>query len=301
MVASRRIEERSKKAQKGVGSKQFSTAESVITKLLRDSGIEQSGTRIEAWIEQDSAFEVCRSWLRAERCSHKKCKFVHDSNIAHLRNLTFSEIDDQPTELLSTGPYELCSIAKRDFIKLRFLAVGGLCVYDYQYPQVWTSWYTPRIQIERTEADKPVKLSIIKETSEEHALMDDMEGVSSVKDLSMSPSGVSSKSLHSAVCANFADFFLDFDHQAIVPFANVFSNLIPFLNMSDLVRVATASKALLQQSNKVDLYRLLRKECLTSLTVERSKAKKIEKKKKIKQANVKKASKKDAFARGGNS
>jgi hypothetical protein len=55
------------------------------------------------------------------------------------------------------------------------------------------------------------------------------------------------------------------------------------------------------QCLKTEIFRLRRREGMAAYVVEQSKAKKQEKKKKAKQANVKKDSKKDAFARGGNS
>ena len=79
------------------------------------------------------------------------------------------------------------------------------------------------------------------------------------------------------------------------------SNVLKFLTTSEGVRFSLCSKQLYTNCSKVEYLRVRRREVLAAMTADQSKAKKLEKKKKIKQANVKKESKKDAFARGGNS
>eukprot|EP01032_Pedospumella_encystans_P013732 gene13732-15795_t len=99
----------------------------------------------------------------------------------------------------------------------------------------------------------------------------------------------------------FSDFFLDGDNQVLVPFATMFSHLVPYLSTLEMRNIAITNKRMSIHCQRVDVYKLRRREALTQIAAEASKVKKMEQKKKLKQANVKKESKKDGFARGGNS
>jgi len=84
-------------------------------------------------------------------------------------------------------------------------------------------------------------------------------------------------------------------------FANcILSRILPFLSDIDMVYFACATKTLRTICNRDDGFRLRKKEAFAAVAHVYSKVKKNERKKKIKQANVKKMSKKDGFARGGN-
>ena len=76
--------------------------------------------------------------------------------------------------------------------------------------------------------------------------------------------------------------------------------MVPFLSIQEMMYFSLTCKALKSLCNKDMQFRIRRKEGFAMVSHEYSKAKKNEKKKKIKQANVKKMTKKDAFARGGN-
>ena len=76
--------------------------------------------------------------------------------------------------------------------------------------------------------------------------------------------------------------------------------VLQYLSDREMIRFSMVSKQLRSICIKDSNFRLRRKEALASIAHELSKAKNLEKKKKIKQANVKKMTKKDAFARGGN-
>lgn len=77
-------------------------------------------------------------------------------------------------------------------------------------------------------------------------------------------------------------------------------SMVPFLSIQEMMYFSLTCKALKSLCNKDMQFRIRRKEAFAMVSHEYSKAKKNEKKKKIKQANVKKMTKKDAFARGGN-
>ena len=77
-------------------------------------------------------------------------------------------------------------------------------------------------------------------------------------------------------------------------------SMVPFLTVQEMIYFSISCKAFRSLCNKDAQFRIRRKEGFAMVSHDYSKAKKNEKKKKIKQANVKKMTKKDAFARGGN-
>jgi hypothetical protein len=310
LVAARRLEERANKANKAAGAKQFASGESVATKLSRDSQLQDGGARIEAWLEQNSPELMCHSWLRLEKCTQKKCKYTHETNIAHLSDLNCDPQEERPTEPLCAGPIFLNDVPKKDYSRLRFIAVNGACVYDHLFPDVWSQWSAQRAVV--TAALDKSKLPPIAEAAEASRTRlksdgedsaecgdEELDGSrprdSAMDDLSQSVQGLILSG------PDFSAFFLDPDHQAIAPFASIITSIMLQLNAQDAGKLALANKAMHAQSLKTEIFRLRRREGMAAYVVEQSKAKKQEKKKKAKQANVKKDSKKDAFARGGNS
>jgi len=299
-VAARRVEERNKKVSKAAGSKQLATAESVITKVQRDPLLEKDGSKIEVWLLSDSDTSVCREWLRTEWCSIKRCKNVHASTVGHLRKLKYIEDEDKTSENLPSGPFPLSSLSHKDFSRLQFLAINRECVYDKAYPEVWDTWIEQRTLfvkgLERTS-----KLDAIDEVPGD--IKDRGNSVDSAELISenLEQIGITETTKDTASGIGFSDFFLDGDNQVLVPFATIFSHLVPFLSTLEMRNIAITNKRMSIHCQRVDVYKLRRREALTQIAAEASKIKKMEQKKKLKQANVKKESKKDGFARGGNS
>lgn len=171
-------------------------------------------------------------------------------------------------------------------------------MYDKANPETWEQWIEQRSQF-LTELDRGAKLSVIKESHEEF----DGEG-SSPMDVSDSLTvGIEKVVLSDCAPAgaDFSAFFFDADNQVIAPFSTVFSHIVPYLSTPEVRNVAIASKGMHQHCQRVEVFKLRRREALTQIAANQSRVKKTEKKKKAKQANVKKESKKDGFARGGNS
>lgn len=296
MVAVRRVEERAQKAQKAAGSKQFATGESVITKLLRDR--ESLGTvPVVGWIALDQENTVCQYWLRQERCPYKRCKNRHESNVAHLNDLHCPAEGDPATELLCTGPVDIQEIERKDYSKLHFLAVDGACVFDHLYPEVWTKWSEERRALQ-ARLDKS-RLSTI---TEELTLDDKREvGAKGGGDEPSPREGTTAASDGpTPPGTGFGAFFLDPEHQATAPFCNVVYGIFLFLTGAEAGRFAITNKQVYHHCQRTDLFRLRRREGMAVYTAEHSRLKKLDKKKKAKQANTKKESKKDGFARGGN-
>lgn len=297
LVAARRVEERNKKAQKSVGSKLLATAESVITKVQRDPLLEEDTA--EAWLQSEQEVPVCREWFRTESCSVKRCKQSHEWTIGHLRNVNFNEDENTRTENLPLGPFLLSSVARKDYSRLMFLSVAGECVYDKTQPDVWEAWIEQRTQFVKG-LDRASKLRAISEASDELG-RDRGDSMASMSDVAagMGKLGITNTSVSSG--PDFSAFFCDADNQVIAPFSTVFSHLVPYLSTLEVRNVAITSKAMYSHCQRVDVYKMRRREALTQIAADLSRVKKTEKKKKAKQANVKKESKKDGFARGGNS
>jgi hypothetical protein len=303
LVAARRIEERSQKAAKAAGSKQFATGESVVTKLMRDPWIEQSGSTVEAWLKGDSDGRCCQAWLRTEQCATKKCKLSHEISVAHLANVPYdASRTTTEGETACTGPTNLRDVAKKDYNRLYFVAVNGTCVYDYSYPEVWSEWIQQRAVL--TAGMDNRKMAAIPEEGARRTSEDNIE-------LAAENGRGADDTAESTLCAaitattittaDFAAFFLDPQNQSIVPFGTVVSNIMLFLDATEAAAIAMTNKQIYQHCLKTELFRLRRREGQAAYLAGQSKAKKQEKKKKAKQANAKKESKKDGFARGGNS
>jgi hypothetical protein len=315
LVAARREEERNKKAQKSVKSKDAS-AESVMTKLQRDSSLLDSGAKIEVWLEPDTPVLVCTNWLRTEECSVKKCKFVHATNIAHLKGMELNFLTKQPTENMCVGPVPFDNVTSKDFAAIRFIAVNGTCVYDFSFPEVWVKWQAERLQYlgGLCLSRKSNELFSIPECGGIEVSGVDVCGIRGAGVVRVGPAEYEEDEVVAGALMlsleplpevqkspDFGLFFLDSANQSMGPFSVILSKLVLFLTPDETLRLAQGSKTLYQQSIKVELVRLRRKEGLSAYMSDVSKLKKSEKKKKIKQANVKKESKKDGFARGGNS
>jgi hypothetical protein len=235
MVAARRLEERANKLNKAAGAKQFASGESVATKLLRDTLLRDGGARIEAWLEQEPPEMICHSWLRQEKCSQKKCKYRHETNVAHLADLSYDPQTEHSAEPLCVGPIPLTDVIKKDYSKLRLIAVNGSCVYDHLFPDVWSHWSAQRAAVTAaldksklppiTEATEPIhRHNDITESGEGCAKCEDEEHDASLSEL---VHGVHTLSLPGP---NFSTFFLDPDNQAIAPFVSIITNIMLLLS-----------------------------------------------------------------------
>lgn len=297
LVAARRVEERNKKAQKSVGSKQLATAESVITKVQRDPLLEEDAAQ--AWFQSESEVPVCKEWFRSESCSVKRCKHSHEWTIGHLRNVNYTEDENTRTENLPSGPFQLSGVARKDYSKLLFLAIAGECVYDKSFPEVWEAWIEQRTQFVKG-LDRATKLRAISEASDE-LCRDRGDSMASTGDVTSGVEKLGITDVPSSTGPDFSAFFFDADNQVIAPFSVVFSHLVPYLSTLEVRNIAITNKGMYNHCQRVDVYKMRRREALTQIAADLSRVKKTEKKKKAKQANVKKESKKDGFARGGNS
>ncbi|KAJ1391296.1 hypothetical protein B484DRAFT_459504 [Ochromonadaceae sp. CCMP2298] len=304
LVATRRLGEKAIKANKKSTKTKPVGGESVLTKLLRDTLLLESTPPpvILLWLESDPPEAVCRSWLRTEACPQRKCKNKHESSLGRVIGIAYDAEDGQTIEMMCGDPVELRSVAIRDANRLRFVTVNGTCIFDHQYPDLWVEWLLYRSPIKPAEGEE-LSLQTIKEAGDggdgaaegadeaEAGPGSDPaqdEGELSMEKLSLSP-------------ASFSRFFLDFDNQSAAPFAKVMVGLLPFLTNEEVVRLVMTNKHMLHHGLKIEWVRARQREGLALFSSQQSKAKKSEKKKKIKNANVKRDSKKDGFARGGNS
>lgn len=91
------------------------------------------------------------------------------------------------------------------------------------------------------------------------------------------------------------------DKELFLQFSQcLLTRIVPFLTDAEMINLAISSKVLKTICYKDNTFRARRKEAYCAVASLISKEKKHEKKKKVKQANVKKQAKKDGFARGGN-
>jgi len=179
------------------------------------------------------------------------------------------------------------------------LAIAGECVYDKSHPEVWEAWTEQRTQFVKG-LDRATKLRAISEASDELG-RERGDSMASTSDAMSGVEKLGITDVPSSTGPDFSAFFFDADNQVIAPFSAVFSHLVPYLSTLEVRNIAITNKGMYNHCQRVDVYKMRRREALTQIAADLSRVKKTEKKKKAKQANVKKESKKDGFARGGNS
>lgn len=144
LAALRREEEKARKLEKkSRGSSTKVSAESVVSRLKRE------GVEAQCWlaaVDEASAVSVCRAFFRTGFCSAKRCRLLHGpSPIAHLKGVCYRDEGGDGNGVAEAGeelacdssPVALSDLSTKNYRRLSFLAVGGVCVFDYTDPSVW--------------------------------------------------------------------------------------------------------------------------------------------------------------------
>lgn len=314
--------------------------EAVHARLLRDDGLRSSGAQVSVWLAkrpdastatskigeegkrcsaklcleksssgaaEETTSIICRAWFRADACENKKCKLAHaGENLWLLRGVCYSAEDRQWEEAYEP-PVSLEELERKDYDRVRLVAVDRVVVYDYYYPDVWQQWIATRPKKPRTASDGG--------TSGEEGLAG---GVGSRhKGMQTIAEEIKEIETEQASCANQgcclrynkeseikSTTFSLFGAEALSN--EVFKSTVlrmcnEILSEKDCIQLHQCSKCLRKLLLQDSTFRVRKKEAFARVASEVSKAKKQEKKKRAKQANVKVSGKKDGFARGGNS
>lgn len=142
LAALRREEEKARKLEKKSkgGCLKVVSAESVVSRMKRE------GVDAQCWlaaVDEASAVSVCRAFFRTGFCSAKRCRLVHvPSPIAHLKGVCFrdeggggAEADEELA--CDSSPVALSDLSTKDYKRLSFVALGGVCVFDYADTTAW--------------------------------------------------------------------------------------------------------------------------------------------------------------------
>lgn len=310
LVAARRIENHKKKLEKQSKVVSIATGESVFTKLMNDEQLlNDSTTKIIVWLETSDSPNICSSWWRTENCEHKKCKYLHTITISNIYNLV-TNIESNDGLRLTTEKLceckEISTILRKDAHRIRIVSLNNQCIYDYYVPSIWIEWSNER-KCHLNSLNKQSNLLTINEhvdTDEEFNNDEDNNQHNIGNFIGYMNDHMNLKCEDNENNTNnITSYFLKFLELQEIKGIQLFIQLLcSFLIDSDMIMFSNINRNIQKYCIKNDLIRNRKKEIYSNYFKEQNKRKKIEEKKKIKQANIsKKNNKKDGFARGGNS
>jgi hypothetical protein len=300
--------------------------ESVLQKLFKDTTLRAGGARVEVYVAHPDAGVVCKTYLRTADCRVKRCRLLHDEgvSVSHLRNMQASGGEEftASSTAAATAPATVCvesstSVPEKrcspcapldevmplkDWNTLMFVAIDGECVYDYTTSDVWNEW----IAAYRVAAQKSGSLPTVDEDGDEENGGDDSDGDHKGNDeRPQSADECESNTKRRAEKGTKAAVEVTAGSTERNPLFRLLSStaaihLFMHLTVADLLcSLLPCSKGVKLCVLRDEGFRVRRREALSLVTRDLSKRKKDEKRKKVKNANVKKVDKKDAFARGG--
>lgn len=314
----RRSEAKAKKLNRNTSQ----SIESILNFLSKNLLVK--GFSVQVWLENDSKIIVCRKFLRcAGICDIKKCRRSHETSTISIRGFEHSVDDkiDSPVEYCCDDPINLEALQIKDYNRIRFITVDNVCIYDYLNTSLWTHYRT----VKETELREFARLQsnilgtvLEVDENDEDALSDgDDENIDNeimsiqvtiggdltrdLESLGLSIQGTdASISNVNKVSREFMSSYSSCFHKSKVfgSYTSPLMILLTYLTNEDLSLCFQASRVMTAAFSHDPGVRRFRRELHAAAVSYKSKAKKEEKKKKIKAANVKKSGKKDGFARG---
>lgn len=263
------------------------TGESVIRKVLKFQETCEF-KNVFAWIDGNSENNcriLCEDWFRSESCDVKRCSASHEVSIASLKNLhpyDTSFPKDVPQRYVVQVSLE--NISPSQYEKLNFLSIDGVCAYDWRFPEIWKEW----LHQQSIGKDTPISSDMLPTISEFNELESNsdqikIENHDDVFDLK------SHNQVDSLFLVNDLPLF---GHK-------ILGHILKFCEMLDCCSLQLTCHHAKTKVRTDDTYCIHKREYLKLNAKDISRRKKEEKKKKVKNAFVKKTDKKDAFARGG--
>lgn len=275
--------------------------ESVVSKLLRNDYLRATNSSINGYIGSDDERPLCPSWCRLGTCEVKRCRKSHEATVSDLHDVIWTDdMANTPHPHLILCP--LRDVEPKDYQKIVFISVNRTCVYDKHVLHVWENWRQTH-QETSTEitplAEEPAGIS--DDDSDEDNAKDEMSGA--VANITgddnyksndeegkenENKNGLKSDS-YSIANSSSATFLLE---GLDTP---TFSLLLSFCVLPSVCALATTCRTARNRVRVDDFARQRKREFLTLHAKEISRRKKEEKRKKAKQANLKKVSKKDSY------
>ena len=309
-LANKRREEARERKQLKKGPQRLS-GDVIINQLLKNGLIDLHNHAMEAWIQNESGGKaLCYSHFRAEAClKHRRCKFSHDVTLSLNRGHSYEpcavETSTPRSEAHMDLYINLASIPSKQYKNLNILFLDRDCVYDKQNPVVWQQWYEYTLSRQQQDAGG------LKTISEVDSIIPDDESVLSMDtdvDI-MRVSNLDLESVSSCVShlggggddsggqkAGGGDETLS---SAVSPLctlpAPLFSSIMCFVSDVDICNTYISSLTIKVAILANEVMASRRRSYLSSVTPtskELSKLRKQEKKKKLKQSNLKDTSKK---------
>ena len=279
---------------------------------------------------------VCRHHFRRGDCTVKRCRLMHDERctLAHIRNVrrdpdaaTNGDVEDvigapsvpEPRCLPPQPLHETLPLT--DWGALMYITVDDECVFDYAAPSVWNKWITAHRAAATVAAMGRITGGVlttvnedgVDEDEEDDDVDDDDEdndgnadetsdgdvvevrgdrdaGVNITPRRAATPCQKGSRGSRSFFCG---------EAGLVARCPPAMALLFALIAVKDMAAVMQCCKAMKTCALRDDGYRQRRREALALVASKLSKQKKDDKKKRAKNANVKKTDKKDGFARGG--
>jgi hypothetical protein len=290
-LASKRREEARERKQSKKGPQKLN-GEVIINQVLKNDLIDLRHHNLEAWVENESGGKaLCYSYFRAEACvKHKRCKFSHEFTVSLNRGHEYSDNAENTarSEVHMDCYTNLTAIPSKEYKNLNLLFLDQSCIYDKNNPVVWQQWYEQANSRKQQESEG---LQTISEGDSNSAIPDDesimsMDTATEGGDLDLESSFVTCVTLGGGRKERSGPSSC---HLNTLP-AEEFNRVFSFLSDVDLCNsyVSALSMKTIILADEEMAYR--RKNYLASVTLtskDLSKQRKQEKKKKMKQANLK--------------
>lgn len=286
MANKRREEARARKAARG--AIHASGPEAIITRLRKDYNSSRAHLVL-CWVSvtvsdsdgdewESGRKPICTQWFRTEYCENKRCRKSHEITISNEFRVDFDPLKQyEPQAVVIMMP--MIELKTKDILSIKFISVDRVCVYDWSDPNVWSSWLT----FNAMEIASVKQLNSIPEDTfgdETLSLAVEVINISSVME----------ESTYSNNSGSICDF---------ISSQSIFSLIFSFASLTDSVLFGSTCKLLRRFCRSDEDLRSRKKEFLSPIAVDARRLKREEKKKKLKTSHMKKASKKDGFARGG--
>ena len=287
-LANKRREEARERKQNKKGPQKLS-GDVIINQLLNNNLITLDNHSLECWIENERGGKAfCYAHFRAESCCKlKRCKFSHEFTVSHLRGHEYDDSDGGARSEPHMDCYhDLRNIPSKMYKNLKLLYLDQLCIYDRSDPLVWHQWYentNSRRQKDGeglqtiTEVDSviPDDMSVMSMGNiEESELENSFNTAVSLKDDTVEDTQVSSSTSSFLTLLPMSTLVEIFSFASDIDICNMFAS-------------AQTMKTVILADESATLRRKMYLAEVTPTGKELSKLKKQEKKKKLKQANLK--------------
>ena len=257
--------------------------ESAVMKLL--SFHIGSDVVLTAWLDlKRSLGRICSANLRLfEGCSIKRCRLPHSLvSVGHLRQVPIPTEFSSASEVELDNPVPLVSVSGADYARIRFLAVGSRCVFDWANADLWQS-YAQELDSAKCVIKSSIGATVLSKVAENS---DESDGEHGIDILDETEKLIDLHVRNDTTCI-FETIINQHPRALLFCFAA--------LTLTDVAQLTQCNSGIRRAMFSVSRY----KELKSVMATEYARRRQDEKRKRHKQAFVGNDSKVDAFARGG--